>query len=138
MEISLFQADETLRFERIVFYPYPELKRIWARGWLTAVQDQQPNIEIMVLNPDGTENNSVFMLAFAEKKLDTTLHMRNPQPGATYHVIVLLSLGLTENPEVIDQHEFDLILEFRNPDAGEPGFGMGVDWDEIRRQQEQE
>lgn len=138
MEISLFQADEPLCFERIVFYPYPDLKRIWARAWLTAAQDEKPNIEIMVLNPNGAENSSVFLLAHAEQKLDTTLHIRNPQPGATYHVIAILSLGLTENPTVLDRHEFDMILEFRNPDAFEPGFGVGVDWDDFRRQQSQE
>lgn len=137
MEISLFQADEPLRFERIVLYPYPDLKRIWTRAWLTAAQDQHPNIEIVVLNPDGTENASVFMLAHAEQKLDTTLHIRTPQPGATYHVIALLTLGLTEQPELLDRQEFALVLEFRNPDAQEPGFGMGVDWAELRRQSEE-
>jgi hypothetical protein len=137
MEISLFQADEPLRFERIVLYPYPDLKRIWTRAWLTAAQDQHPNIEIIVLNPNGTENASVFMLAHAESKLDTTLHIRNPQPGATYPVIALLTLGLTEQLELIDRQEFELVLEFRNPDAQEPGFGMGVDWDELRRQSQE-
>lgn len=138
MEISLFQADEPLRFERIVLYPYPDLKRIWTRAWLTAAHAEKPNIEIIVLNPNGTENTSVFLLAHAEQKLDTTLHIRNPQPGATYHVIAILTMGLTEQPEVIDRHEFDLILEFRNPDAYEPGFGIGVDWDELRARQSQE
>lgn len=138
MEISLFQADEPLRFERIVLYPYPDLKRIWTRAWLTASQEEKPNIEIIVLNPNGAENTSVFLLAHAEQKLDTTLHIRNPQPGATYHVITILSMGLTENPTVLERHEFDMILEFRNPDAFEPGFGIGVDWEDLRRRQSQE
>jgi len=138
MEISLFQADEPLRFERIVLYPYPDLKRLWTRAWLTAAQDEKPNIEIIMLNPNGTENTSVFLLAHAEQKLDTTLHLRNPQPGATYQVIAILSLGLTETPQVIDRQEFDLILEFRNPDAAEPGFGMGVNWDDLRQRQSEE
>ena len=105
---------------------------------MTPAQDEKPNLEIVILNPNGTENTSVFLLAHAEQKLDTTLHIRNPQPGATYHVIALLSLGLTENPTVLDRHEFDLLLEFRNPDAFEPGFGIGVDWDDLRRRQSQE
>ena len=50
----------------------------------------------------------------------------------------MLSQGLTEKPAVIDRHEFDLLLEFRNPDAREPGFGMGVDWDEFRQGRSQE
>ena len=55
MEISLFQADEPLRFERIVLYPYPDLKRLWTRAWLTVAQGEKPNIEIVVLNPNGRE-----------------------------------------------------------------------------------
>lgn len=134
MEISLFQPDEKLRFERIVFYPYPDLKRIWARAWLTAVQDQKPNIEIAILNPDGSENTSVYLMAHPEQRLETTLHLRNPQPGAAYHVVATLSQGMAERPDLIERQEFDLILEFRNPQKNEPGFGMGVDWAQLQTQ----
>lgn len=133
MEISLFQADEPLRFERIVLYPYPDLKRIWTRLWLTAAQDQQPNVELVVLNPDGSENNSVFMMARSEQRIETTLHLRTPQPGATYRVIAALSAGLGDDVQLLDRHEFDLILEFRDPERGQAGFGIGVDWDELRQ-----
>lgn len=131
MEIPLFQADEPLRFERIVLYPYPDLKRVWTRFWLTPVQDQAPNVELVVLNPDGTENTSVFMLAQNEQRGETTLHLREPVAGATYRVVALLTKGIADKPELIEQQEFDLVLEFRNPEAGEPGFGYGVDWDEL-------
>jgi hypothetical protein len=133
MEIPLFQPGEQLRFERIILYPYPDLKRIWTRLWLTAVQDQQPNIEIRVYNPDGTENSSVYMMAAAEQRQETTLHLRNPQPGATYHVRAELTLGLGEEAQMIDARDFDLVLEFRNPETLEPGFGVGVDWEQVRR-----
>jgi hypothetical protein len=128
MEIPLFQADETLRFARILLYPYPDLKRIWTRLWLTAVQDQAPNVEVTVFNSDGSENTSVYMMARAEQRIETTLHLRNPLPGASYHVLADLTLGLTDKPELIDRQEFDLVLEFRDPEKGEPGFGMGMDW----------
>lgn len=134
MEISLFQPDESLRFERIVLYPYPDLKRIWTRLWLTAVQDEQPNVELIVLNPDGSENNSVYMMARTEQRIETTLHMRTPQPGATYRVIATLSSGLGDDAQVLDRHEFDLTLEFRDPERREPGFGVGVNWDEFGRE----
>ena len=137
MEISLFQNDEPLRFERVVLFPYPDLKRIWTRIWLNAVQDKQPNIEIRLLNPDGSENNSVFMLAQAEARAETTLHIRNPHLGVTYRVIAELSEGIGEQIQLLDHKEFDLTLEFRNPDAGDAGFGFGVDWDEVRRKQQQ-
>lgn len=133
MEISLFQQDEPLRFERIVLYPYPDLKRIWSRAWLTPVQDQRPNVEILILNPDGTENASVYLMAHAEQRIETTLHLRNPIPGETYHVVAELTLGLAEHPELVERREFDLLLEFRNPDKKEPGFGVGVDWAQLHQ-----
>jgi hypothetical protein len=137
MEISLFQNDESLRFERIVLYPYPDLKRIWARAWLTAVQDQRPNIEITVHNPDGTENTSVFVMAHAEQRLETTLHLRHPRPGATYHVVAELTVGISDRPTLVERQEFDLVLEFRDPQKQEPGFGVGVDWDQLGQKAEQ-
>jgi hypothetical protein len=134
MEIPLFQTDEPQRIERCVLYPYPDLRRIWARCWLTGAQsEERPNLELVVLNPDGTENTSVLMLAHDELRAETTLHLRNPTPGATYPVVVTLSRGISATPEVLDEHEFGLTLEFRDPDTGEPGFGFGVDWDEVKR-----
>lgn len=137
MEIPLFDDTETLRFERIILYPYPDLKKIWARCWITAVEDQHPNVEIRVLNPDGSEDNSVYMMMRAEQRIETTLHMRDPIPGTPYRVIAQLSLGMSDTDmQVLDTQEFEMILEFRNPDAREPGFGMGVDWEEWRQQAE--
>jgi hypothetical protein len=134
MEISLFETDEPLRIERCVLYPYPDLKRIWTRLWLTAVQSEEhPNLEVVVYNTDGSENCSVFMMEHAESRAETTLHLRQPAPGASYHVSVEMTLGVGAEAQLLDRHEFDLVLEFRNPDAGEPGFGFGVDWDEVKR-----
>ena len=130
MEIPLFENDVPMRFERIILYPYPDLKRIWTRVWLPAVQDQFPNVEIAVMNPDGSENCSVFMMERTEQRIETTLHMRNPVPGTIYRVHATLSLGLGGSMEVVDQREFDMTLEFRNPEKREPGFGVGVDWNE--------
>ncbi|MCB0026192.1 MAG: hypothetical protein KDD91_24335 [Caldilinea sp.] len=134
MEISLFQGDETPKIERCVLYPYPDLKRIWTRLWVTATQDEEkPNLEVIVLNPDGTENCSVYMMAHAETRAETTLHMRNPTSSATYRVVAEMTQGIGDAQRVLDRHEFDLVLAFRNPDACEPGFGFGVDWDDIAR-----
>src|SRR5690606_12522967 len=90
----LYHYHETLRVERIVLYPYPDLKRIWTRAWVTAVEGQSPNIEILNLNADGTENASVFAMAHAEQRLETTLHLRNPRPGSTYRVVALLTVSM--------------------------------------------
>ena len=134
MEISLFETDRPLRVERCVLYPYPDLKRIWTRLWLTAVQNEEhPNVEVLVYDQEGRENCSVFIMEHAENRVETTLHMRNPTAGSVYRVVVELTMGLGEEARLLDRHEFDLSLEFRNPDAGEPGFGFGVDWDEVKR-----
>ena len=131
MEITLFQNDEPLTFERIVIYPYPDLKRLWVRMWLTAHEEKQPNVDLRVFNPDGTENNSVCLLSQSEQRIETTLHLRDPEPGGIYHVIAELTLGFGKTPELVERREFDMMLVFRNPDAKEPGFGIGVDWDSL-------
>lgn len=134
MEIPLFQTDTPLRFDRIVLYPYPDLTRIWTRLWLTAVNEaDHPNIEIVVYNPDGSENCSVFMMAHAEPRAETTLHMRNPSSAAIYTVVAELTHGFGDEATLLDRQTFPLVLEFHNPDLGEPGFGYGVDWDEVKR-----
>ena len=132
MEIPLFQNDEPLRFERIVLYPYPDLKRIWTRIWLTAVEDQNPNIELIVVNPDGSENTSIYLMSRTEQRVETTLHLREGVPGEIYRVAAELTLGLGDDAEVLDRREFDLPLEFRDPEKKEAGFGVGVDWEEVR------
>lgn len=133
MEIPLFDEGGRLGFERIVLYPYPDLKRIWTRVWLTSASSKRPNIELTILDPDGRENASVYLMSHADPRAETTLHLRQPRPGETYHVVAELSLGMNEAPEIVERQEFDLLLEFRDPDRGDAGFGFGVDWDEIRR-----
>ncbi len=136
MEIPLFQSDESMRFERIILYPYPDLKRIWTRVWITPVQGRSPDLELVVLNPDGSENASVYMMSRREQRAETTIHLRNPIPGAVYRVSARLTQGVADTLQELDRQEFDLVLEFRNPEAREPGFGMGVDWDAWQREVE--
>lgn len=127
-EINLFEQDTPLRFERILIYPYPDLQRLWVRIWLPArLEGEAPNVELIVYNPDGTENNSLVLLAQTDTKLNNTLHLKHPLwPGETYRVEVLLSVGLSKNAEQVDRQTFDLALEFRNPEAGELGFGIPI------------
>ena len=83
MEISLFEQDTPLTVERCVLYPYPDLRRIWTRLWLSAAQEEtHPNLELIIYNPDGTENTSVFLMNHAERKeFEMTLAFRNPDKG---------------------------------------------------------
>ncbi len=129
MEIPLFESDAPLKFERIVLYPYPDLKRIWTRCWITAVQDKQPNLELRVLDENGMEDNSTFVMGLDSQRFETTLHMRNPVPGGHYRVTAELTVGMGEELELVDKQDFELILEFRDAEANEPGFGFGVEWD---------
>lgn len=128
-EINLFEQNAPLKFERILIYPYPDLRRLWVRIWLPArLEDDAPNVELTVYNPDGSENNGLVLLAQTDTKLNNTLHLKDPiLPGETYRVEALLSLGLSKDPEEVDRQTFELLLEFRNPEAGEPGFGIGLD-----------
>jgi hypothetical protein len=59
--------------------------------------------------------------------------MRNAEPGTIYRVFATLSVGMGEEAEVLDRREFDMTLEFRDPEKREPGFGIGVDWNELSR-----
>jgi hypothetical protein len=138
MEIPLFEENVPLRMERVVLYPYPDLRRIWTRIWLTAVEDQKPNIEITIYDPQGDENTSVFMMEHDEQRAETTLHLRNPQPGTTYRVVAELTRGIGDQMVLLEHREFDMALEFRNPERGDPGFGFGVDWDEVKRKAQQQ
>ena len=127
-EISLFDEDEPLLFKRILIYPYPDLKRLWVRVWLPAKQGMEPNIELRLYNPDGSENNSLLLLAQTDARLNNTLHLKEPVlADATYRMEAELSLGFAENLKVVDRRTFDVVLEFRNPEAGEVGFGIGLD-----------
>ncbi len=127
-EINLFEQDTPLRFERILIYPYPDLRRLWVRIWLPArLEGDAPNVELTVYNPDGTENNGLVLLAQTDTKLNHTLHLKDPLlPGETYRVEALLSVGLSKDVDQADRQTFDLTLEFRDPEAGEPGFGTAV------------
>ena len=128
MEINLFDADAPLRFEHILVYAYPDLRRLWVRIWLPALLDgAAPNVELRLLNPDGSENNSLVLLAQTDTKLNNTFHLKDPVPGATYRMIAELSVGFNAEAKTVDRQEFDLILEFRDPEAEQRGFGVGLD-----------
>ena len=36
----------------------------------------------------------------------------------------MLSVGLSKDAQMVDRQTFDLTLTFRDPDAGEPGYGF--------------
>ena len=84
------------------------------------------------LGPGGVEDDGVFLMALDTQRVETTLHMRNPVPGAAYQVVAELSEGLVADASVLDRREFEMVLEFRDAERKEPGFGVGVDWDNLR------
>ena len=57
--------------------------------------------------------------------LNHTLHLKDPvTPDETYRVEAMLSVGLSKDAQMVDRQTFDLTLTFRDPDAGEPGYGF--------------
>jgi hypothetical protein len=127
-EINLFDEDEPLAFKHILIYPYPDLKRLWVRIWLPARQGAELNVELRLYDPAGRENNSLLLLAQTDVKLNNTFHVKDPiQPGAAYWMTAELSTGFGDQTEVLDRQEFEVLLEFRDPEAGQPGFGIGLE-----------
>jgi hypothetical protein len=127
-EINLFDEDEPLAFKHILIYPYPDLKRLWVRIWLPAKQNAELNVELRLFNPDGRENNSLVLLAQTDTKLNHTFHVKEPiQPGAAYWMAAELSTGFGEQTKVLDHQEFEVLLEFRDVEARQPGFGIGLE-----------
>jgi hypothetical protein len=127
-EINLFDEDEPLRFKHILVYPYPDLRRLWVRIWLPAKQGVEPNVELRLYSPNGTENNSLLLLAQTDTKLNNTFHLKEPiEAGGVYTMVAELSLGFGDETQVVDHREFDVVLEFRNPEAGDAGFGVGLE-----------
>ena len=125
-QINLFEPDAPLRFERILIYPYPDLRRLWVRIWLPArLEEDAPNVELTLYNPDGSENSSLVLLAQSDTRLNNTLHLKDPVlPGQTYRMEASLTLGLSKDAQLVDRKTFDLTLAFRDPEAGESGYGV--------------
>lgn len=125
-QINLFEPDAPLRFERILIYPYPDLRRLWVRIWLPArLEEDAPNVELTLYNPDGSENSSLVLLAQSDTRLNNTLHLKDPVlPGQIYRMEASLTLGLSKDAQLVDRKTFDLTLTFRDPEAGESGYGV--------------
>ena len=125
-QINLFEPDAPLRFERILIYPYPDLRRLWVRIWLPArLEEDAPNVELTLYNPDGSENSSLVLLAQSDTRLNNTLHLKDPVlPGQIYRMEASLTLGLSKDAQLVDRKTFDLTLAFRDPEAGESGYGV--------------
>jgi hypothetical protein len=85
-------------------------------------------VELRLFNPDCRENNSLILLAQTDTKLNHTFHVKEPiQPGAAYWMTAELSTGFGEQTKVLDHQEFEVLLEFRDVEAGQPGFGIGLE-----------
>ena len=43
-----------------------------------------PNVELLILDPDGQEVAQLFIVEHKEEQISMTLHLRRPRPGETY------------------------------------------------------
>ncbi len=108
-------------------YPYPDLTRLWFRMQLATLQDQPPNIDVYIRNPDGTLNSSLSFVAYDDVFVDATIHMKEPQAAVHYACTTEIAVGMPPDVVVHDIVHFDFPLVFRDAAAGEDGFGYALD-----------
>ena len=97
---------------RAEVWPYPELDRLWVRVE-TSPFAAFPNLAFTVLDPDGGEVTTMFMVEIRETYQTVTLHLRHaPRPGARYR----LEIELSRAEAVLDTRTLEFDLVFRNPE----------------------
>ncbi len=124
--INLVQSDQPLRVQKIVLYPYPDLARLWFRLQLVALQQEPPNIDVHILNPDGTHNSSLAFVAYDDTFVDATIHMKTFQATALYVCTTTITTGMPPDVVVHDTAHFEFPLVFRDAAVGEEGFGYDL------------
>ncbi len=90
-----------VRITNLKVEAWPDGKRIRVHLNLTPFQ-QQPNLEVVLLNSRGNEVTSAMILEAMLPKFMVTLHIREPEPGEEYTVLARLSyedLGTTQEVE---------------------------------------
>jgi hypothetical protein len=113
MDLHLFEEDEIprpraeLRIEQLDVEPYPDGQRIKVRLAVLPFSER-PNLDILVLDPHGRLMTTLSVIEVIDRKMDFTLHLRQPEPGDGYGVRVVLFYPppvqeRDANPEAPDQ-----------------------------------
>lgn len=97
--------------ERVEVWPYPDLKRLWARVETTPFA-AFPDLAFTVSDPDGEIVCTLFMVEIRDAYQAVTLHLRRtPRPGETYR----LEIELLRAEAPLDTRTLDFPLVFREP-----------------------
>jgi hypothetical protein len=109
--IEFVHEDEPPRFLRAQALPYPDLQRVWTRLELTPFSGH-PELEMVILDPDGQPEAAMAMVDVQFSYVSLTMHLKRPQPGALYHLL----LRLTRDNTLLDQRAvpFDLVFVERD------------------------
>lgn len=97
---------------RAEVWPYPDLVRLWVRLETTPFA-AHPNLDLMVIGPEGDVVAAMFMVEIREAYQSVTLHLRQPpRPGEHY----ALEIELSRDEAVLDTRRVEFELTFRNPE----------------------
>ena len=105
--IGFQHEDEPPRFLRAQALAYPDLRRVWTRVQLTEFATR-PDLDMAILGPDGSEEAAMVMVDVQHTYISLTMHLRQPQPGETYQ----LMLRLTRDDQLLDQRAVPFQLVF--------------------------
>ena len=88
----MFFADEAevplppreVRITAATAQPSPDGRRVALQITLTPFLEY-PNLEVVLLRPDGEEERSMTIVGTMDRHLALTMHVKNPVPGGEYH-----------------------------------------------------
>jgi hypothetical protein len=114
-EIPLVQEDSPPTIRRAEVWPYPDLKRLWARVE-TGPFAAYPNLSFTVFDPDNTIVCTLFMVEIRESYQSITLHLRQPpRAGQRYR----LEISLDRDDTLLDERTLEFDLTFKDPEQKE-------------------
>ena len=115
--IPLVEEKAPPAIERAEVWPYPDLKRLWARVQVGQFASY-PDLSFRVMDPQGETVCTLYMVDIREPYQSITLHLRQaPQPDAHYQ----LEIELIRDDQTLDTRTVDFDLTFRDPQAEKPG-----------------
>ncbi len=104
----MFFADETevplppreVRIIEAAARPAPDGFRV-ALGITLTPFLEYPNLEVKLYRPDGMEERSVSVIGAMDRNLAMTLHVKHPEPGGVYRIVI----DLIYDGAVLQTHE---------------------------------
>jgi hypothetical protein len=96
-------VSDELKIEGIELYPDKDGRRVVVGVAITPTH-QRPNLELVILAPDGTVVAETSVIESHSVRQVVTMHLRSPDPSLVYTVRV----GLFQREELIDTGESKL------------------------------